>query len=92
MAEVVLVKFKAKGRRDAGEMPLGASQLTDQTGSLFNRKAEFLKLKKHFIPPERLVSWYKVTLGCRKSSQLGGFLKWKNSSDGMMVGEGVLGR
>ena len=29
MAEVVLVKFKAKGRRDAGEMPLGASQLTD---------------------------------------------------------------
>ena len=29
MAEVVLVKFKAKGKRDAGEMPLGASQLTD---------------------------------------------------------------
>ena len=29
MAEVVLVKFKAKGRRDAGEMPLGTSQLTD---------------------------------------------------------------
>ena len=29
MAEVVLVKFKAKGRRDAGKMPLGASQLTD---------------------------------------------------------------
>ena len=29
MAEVVLVKFKAKGRRDACEIPLGASQLTD---------------------------------------------------------------
>ena len=29
MAEVVLVKFKAKRRRDAGEMPLGASELTD---------------------------------------------------------------
>ena len=29
MAEDVLVKFKAKGRSDAGEMPLGASQLTD---------------------------------------------------------------
>ena len=29
MAEDVLVKFKAKGRRDACEMPLGASQLTD---------------------------------------------------------------
>ena len=29
MAEVVLVKFKAKGRRDAGEMPLSTSQLTD---------------------------------------------------------------
>ena len=29
MAEVVLVKVKAKGKRDAGEMPLGASQLTD---------------------------------------------------------------
>ena len=29
MAEVVLVKFKAKGRRDACEMSLGASQLTD---------------------------------------------------------------
>ena len=29
MAEDALVKFKAKGRRDAGEMPLGASQLTD---------------------------------------------------------------
>ena len=29
MAELVLVKFKAKGKRDAGEMPLGASQLTD---------------------------------------------------------------
>ena len=29
MAEVALVKFKAKGRRDAGEMLLVASQLTD---------------------------------------------------------------
>ena len=29
MAEVVLVKFKAKGRCDADEMSLGASQLTD---------------------------------------------------------------
>ena len=29
MAEVVLVKFKAKGKRGASEMPLGASQLTD---------------------------------------------------------------
>ena len=29
MAEDVLVKFKAKGRRDACEMPLRASQLTD---------------------------------------------------------------
>ena len=29
MAEVVLVKFKAKGKRDACETPLSASQLTD---------------------------------------------------------------
>ena len=29
MAEVVLVKFKVKRRRDACEMPLGASQLAD---------------------------------------------------------------
>ena len=29
MAEVVLVKFKAKGKRDTGETPLNASQLTD---------------------------------------------------------------
>ena len=29
MAENVLVKFKAKERRDTCEMPLGASQLTD---------------------------------------------------------------
>ena len=66
MAEVVLVKFKAKGKRDAGEIPLSASQLTDNVEVERDKpeppsiaKRNFKKLKKHSIPPERLVSWYK---------------------------------
>ena len=55
MAEVVLVKFKAKGRRDASEMPLGASQLTDNVEverdkpeSSSIAKRNFLKTQKTF--------------------------------------------
>ena len=68
MAEVVLVKFKAKRRRDAGETPLGASQLTDNLEVERDKpepssiaKRNFLKIKKHSIRPERLMSWYKIS-------------------------------
>ena len=55
MAEVVLVKFKAKGKRDAGETPLGASQLTDNVEVERDKpepssiaKLNFLKTQKAF--------------------------------------------
>ena len=59
MTGVVLFKSKAEGRRDAGEMPLGASQLTDNAGIGQNKPAPLAAAKRIF-KVESNFSFYQI--------------------------------